>query len=39
MKKTYNPPMLDIFYLNIQEAITAETSTDLISTVEGIEEW
>lgn len=39
MKKTYNPPALDVFHLNIQETITAEDPMDLVSTMEGVEEW
>lgn len=39
MKKTYNPPMLDVLDLHTQEAITAEDPMDLVSTMEGVEEW
>lgn len=37
--KTYTAPTLNVYQLHIPEAITAQDATELISTMEGIEEW
>lgn len=37
--KFYTAPMLHVYQLHMPEEITVQDSTELISTMEGIEEW
>ena len=37
--KTYTAPTLHVYQLHMSEEITVQDSTELISTMEGIEEW